>query len=96
MPRCARPMALVILLPLLSAGCADYQRRSDLVSDHAGEALAANRAMQVIDPWPREGFDTSLRTDASRTEAALRRYRTPETPSTPPVRAGSIVISPQN
>ena len=96
MPRRARPAALLGLLPLLTAGCADYERRSDLVSDHAGEALAANRAMQVIAPWPREGFDTSLRVDPTRTEAALRRYRTTDAPSPAPVKAGSIVISPQN
>lgn len=89
--------ALCLLAGLLLSGCADYERRSDLVSIHAGEALAANRAIQTIDPWPRESFDPVLRSDGQRMEGAIRRYRNPETNGTTstPVRPASAAISPQ-
>lgn len=92
---CARLAALGFLL-LSTAGCADYARRSDFVSDDAGEALAANRVMQVVTPWPREGFTTALRSDPIRTEAALRRYHAVDDKPPTSTRPASIVITPQN
>ena len=96
MSRHARPLLLLTCLSL--AGCADYVGRSDLISPHAGEALMANRAIQTINPWPRDGFNQSLRGDGPRTEAAIQRYRNPETTSAPatPARPAAAVINIQN
>jgi hypothetical protein len=37
---------------LLVAGCQDYAARRDTIAFHAGEAVAHNKAVHVIDPWP--------------------------------------------
>ena len=96
MPRRARSLALLACLSL--GGCIDYERRSDLISPHAGEAMMANRAIQTIDPWPREAFNQTLRGDGPRMEAVVQRYRSPDTTSAPaaPARPAAAVINIQN
>ena len=47
---CARLSLAAIAL--LVAGCQDYAVRRDTIAFHAGEAIAHNKAVHVIDPWP--------------------------------------------
>lgn len=45
----------------LSAGCATEQTaRMDGLTMGAGNAVAANSVMQMVDPWPRGVEDTNL------------------------------------
>lgn len=60
-------LALVIGLAGLGAGCvSDEYRRADGLTDGAGEAIAANTVMQMVDPWPNGVQDTDLLVPADR------------------------------
>jgi hypothetical protein len=56
-------------LALLLAGCAqdDYLRTEGLTMT-AGDAIAKNSALQIIDPWPAGVEDTSLEVPADRSD----------------------------
>ena len=64
---------LLLLIPL--GGCQDYLVRGDLISPTTGDSVAFNRAVQVIDPWPRAGFDLRPSTEGSRMTAPMDRYK---------------------
>jgi hypothetical protein len=64
--------ALAALLPLFAC---DDGRRSDLIATSGGDAIAANRAMQIIDPWPRSSSSATQSTRGVRIGATLDRYR---------------------
>jgi hypothetical protein len=57
----------IILSATLASGCAsdDYQRM-DGMTFGAGNAMAANTAMQMVDPWPSGVQNTKLRVPAVR------------------------------
>jgi hypothetical protein len=59
--------AMLLSLPL--AGCAqdDYLRTEGLTMT-AGDAVAKNAALQIIDPWPEGVEDTALEVPADRTD----------------------------
>ena len=70
-------MTKVLALPLLAAvalgvsGCNhDDFVRTEGVTSGAGNAMAANTAMQMVDPWPAGVQDTRLRVPAARATAA--------------------------
>ena len=46
------------------------------VTAHAGDGIAANQAVQVIDPWPPHSGNTNLVFNGQRMQAAAERYRT--------------------
>jgi hypothetical protein len=56
-------------LALLLSGCAsdDYLRTEGLTMT-AGDAVAKNAALQIIDPWPAGVEDTALEVPADRTD----------------------------
>ena len=69
----------VILLACASTltGCAEYPSRHEGVTSFAGESLAANEAVSVVDIWP-EGFEnTDIPTDGKRQARAIEKYRNP-------------------
>jgi hypothetical protein len=66
---------------LLASGCTsdrlyDYLAHSDTVTEGAGNATAANRAVHTVDPWPAYSQKTAIDVDGKRTLAAVRRYET--------------------
>jgi hypothetical protein len=62
-------IALVVLL--LAAGCTtDDTIRTNGVTFGAGDAIAANTVMQMVDPWPHGVQDTDLVVPVERPEAA--------------------------
>lgn len=61
----------VLLAAALGSGCmSDDYRRADGLTDAAGEAVAANTVMQMVDPWPQGVQDTRLLVPAARTPSA--------------------------
>ena len=68
--RIAAPLSICLAATL--AGCVSGNGRYDGVTTGAGNAIAANTAMQMVDPWQRGVEDTDLTTPAERsaTEAA--------------------------
>lgn len=84
--RSAAALTTVGLLGALLGGCADYGLyldRRDNLSERAGDAIAANAAMQTIDPWPAQGGNTRIAANGQRMQSAVERYRTNAV--TPPV-----------
>jgi hypothetical protein len=51
-----------------------YLQRIPTVSSGAGNAEAANTAIQTITPWPRNVNDTRIPGDSTRMAAAVRKY----------------------
>lgn len=63
-------------IALLVAGCQDYAVRRDTIAFHAGEAIAFNKAVHIIDPWPAVGARTNIPMDGPRAVRAIERYET--------------------
>jgi len=61
----------------LLGACTDmYLDRRDTVSFGAGDAVAANKVTQMVDPWPVRAGDRNIGHDGERMAAAAERYRT--------------------
>lgn len=59
--------ALPLIAVLALAGCmSDEYARNEGVTSEAGDAIAADTAMQMVDPWPRGVENTNLRVPADR------------------------------
>ncbi|HZQ12795.1 MAG TPA: hypothetical protein VFB31_08305 [Pseudolabrys sp.] len=71
----ARALALGLLLAAL-AGCSEYIDRRDTVSLSGGDAVAANKVTQMVDPWPAVSAQKSIGFSGERMETAVERYRT--------------------
>jgi hypothetical protein len=70
--RARAKLAVLIGLAGLGAGCmSDEYRRADGLTDSAGNAMAANSVMQMVDPWQYGVEDTRLRVPAARATAAV-------------------------
>ena len=82
MPRSAntamvRSAAGVTILGVILAGCSDlYLDRRETVSLGGGDAVAVNRVVQTIDPWPLAAADRSYVTNGDKMRSAAERYRT--------------------
>jgi len=67
-----------LVLSLLS-GCSsdqlyEYRGHTDTVTEGAGNAVAANRAVHTIDAWPTYSEKAAVDMDGKRALAAVRRY----------------------
>lgn len=67
-------LLMVALLSAPLAGCNEYLDRHDRLAMSAGDAIEANKVTHVVDPWPREGFDTRPRTVGQRVTVSVQRY----------------------
>ena len=54
------------------AGCVDHLDRRETISPYAGEALAANRLAQTVNPWGSGATD--LPANGNRMRIAIERY----------------------
>ena len=58
-------------------GCSEmYFDHREGVTLGAGDAIAANEAMQTIDPWPAHSGNTNIAENGQRMQSAVERYRT--------------------
>jgi hypothetical protein len=78
-------LAVAAALGLAAAACTDYLERRDTIAPHAGNAVAANRAIHTIDPWPAASARTDMETSGRRVVDAIERYEA----GRPPVAATS-------
>jgi hypothetical protein len=68
------------LAAVMLAGCSDlYFDRRETVSFHAGDAPAANKAAQTVDPWPAAAANRTIYSSGERMQRAVERYRTGKT-----------------
>ena len=66
----------IALLGAMLGGCSEYYfDRRDTITLHSGEAMAANRVTQVIDPWPRASGQRNIAYNGERMQGAAERYR---------------------
>jgi hypothetical protein len=69
--------AAALLLGTTLGGCSDiYFARRDTLSVVSGEAMAANRVTQMIDPWPAVSGNRNIAYNGEKAAAASERYRT--------------------
>jgi hypothetical protein len=73
----ARAIAAAVGLATMLAACSDiYYDRRETVLFGADDAVAANKAVQTIDPWPRQSADRNVPGNGALVAAAITRYRT--------------------
>lgn len=90
--RSTKALSVVALAATTLLGaCTDmYLDRRDTVTFAAGDAVAVNKAIQTIDPWPRYAGNTNIPADGERAAAAAERYRTGKV--TPPAGMGTSSV----
>lgn len=71
----ARRMAFAVAAAALLTGCAEWTSRQETVGFNAGDAVAANKALQIIDRWDRRAGHTKLPQDGNRAVTAIDTYR---------------------
>ena len=81
----------VAALAASTAACNDYLDRRDTISFHAGDAVAANRAIHTIDPWPAHASKTRWGTNGKRTVNAIERYETRQSGAAPAAPTGIML-----
>jgi hypothetical protein len=66
----------ILALGALCGACSDlYYARRDLIVPYAGDALASDKAVQTIDPWPPGSGNRRIAFNGQRMQAAVARYR---------------------
>ena len=71
-----RGAALALGFATLLGGCADiYYDRRETVTFYAGDAVASNKVVQMIDPWPRAAANRNIELHGERMQRAAERYR---------------------
>ncbi len=70
------PIAILTLASFALGACSNqYFERKDTIAFSAGDAVAANEAIQIRDPWPRSSQNTNIPMDGVKAELAMRKYR---------------------
>src|SRR5262245_54744608 len=76
------------------AGCSsdhihEYRAHTDKVTAGAGDAMASNRAVHTVDPWPAYSQKTQIDMDGKRAQVAVRRYESNTTSKPQGLSSGS-------
>ncbi|HHK75143.1 MAG TPA: hypothetical protein ENJ57_08260 [Rhizobiales bacterium] len=78
------PLIKLLICGLLTGNltaCAQYLDHNEGVSLSAGNAVAHNKAVQMIDPWPRHAGRTLIPGNGERLLVGLEKYRENKIPS---------------
>ncbi len=78
---------LVLAVASLVSGCADYLNHRDTITFGAGNAVEANKAIHIQDPFPQVAQYTRITSDGKVIYKVIRNHRgepTVTTPSTMP------------
>jgi len=70
-------ISTLLATTVLVSSCNQAISRRDSLAPSFGNAMAANTALQTIDPWPRNVENTHIHTDGVKTGNAIERYQTP-------------------
>lgn len=71
----AAKFALAFGALALLAGCTDYYDHDDRMTPYSGEAMAANRVAQMVDPWPASSRSPKFGTNGERMQKAITNYK---------------------
>jgi hypothetical protein len=70
-----KKVAIVVVIASAVAGCAEiYYDRRETVAPGAGDAVAANKVSQMVDPWPPASNNNRIAFNGQRMESAQDRY----------------------
>ena len=87
-----RVIAPALLVGVLLAGCSDiYFDRRDSIVPSAGDAVAANKVSQMVDPWPASSANKNIAFNGEKMQTAVERYR--QGRIIPPVNATTSSVS---
>ncbi len=71
-----KALAATVMLATALAGCSEiYSDRRDMISLASGDALAANKVVQTIDPWPPHSARNQIAFSGERMQIATERYK---------------------
>ncbi len=92
----ATSLAAAALAALALAGCEHdrYADRRDQVTFGSGDAVAANKAMHIIDPWPRAARTIEHGMSGEQAEAALEKLRKRERGLDGPQPPATLTLTP--
>ncbi len=65
---------LVLGAASLISGCADYMNHRDTITFGLGNAVEANKAIHIQDPFPRVAQNTRIATDGKTINKVMRGY----------------------
>src|SRR5688572_31713613 len=65
---------LLALFAALLAGCNSWIAHRETISYQAGDAVAWNKSVHTIDPWPAASRDTTIPTSGRRIARAIEAY----------------------
>lgn len=65
---------LLGLACLLLSGCADYMNHRDTITFGAGNAMEANKAIHVVNPFNPQSYNTKIYADGRRTARVMSTY----------------------
>jgi hypothetical protein len=91
-----RLLRLAVLSGLVGAlpACQSNFERKDPIGYAAGDAVAWNRSVHTIDPWPAASADTTIPVSGRRVAAAIERYEAGGAPPVAAPPAGLVPIVP--
>jgi hypothetical protein len=70
-------VACAVTLGAMLAGCSDiYYDRRQTIALSAGDAVATDQVIHMVDPWPRHSANRNIAFDGSKMQTAVERYRT--------------------
>ena len=70
-------VSTLLAISVIVSSCNQAISRRDSISPNFGNAIAANMALQTIDPWPRNVENTHIHTDGTKAANAIELYQTP-------------------
>lgn len=65
---------LILGAASLMSGCADYMNHRDTITFGLGNAVEANKAIQIQDPFPRVAQNTHIAADGKVIQKTMRSY----------------------
>jgi len=71
-----RTAAVALVAGTILGGCSDlYYDRRETIALGADDAVAGNRAIHTVDPWPRRVENPNLAFNGERMQSAVERYQ---------------------
>ena len=71
-----RTVVVAAFLGVVLAGCSDiYVDRRETIAPLTGDAVAANRVTQMIDPWSKASANNNIVYSGEKMQSASERYR---------------------
>jgi hypothetical protein len=89
-------LMVALAAALVLSGCEHdrYADRRDSVTFGAGDSIAANKALQIIDPWPQDARTIRHGTSGEQAAAAMEKLRRRTAAASPAPPPATLTLSP--